>query len=38
MLALLDRVLARASTLNLEHSIVVVDRKRIRRRALPISK
>jgi len=38
MLALLDRVLARASTLDLEHSIVVVDRKRIRRRALPISK
>ena len=36
MLALLDRVLARASTLDLEHSIVVVDRKRIRRRALPI--
>jgi predicted nuclease of predicted toxin-antitoxin system len=35
MLALLDRVLARASTLDLEHSIVV-DRKRIRRRALPI--
>jgi len=38
MLALLDRVLARASRLDLEHSIVVVDRKRIRRRALPISK
>jgi len=36
MLALLDRVLTRASTLGLEHSIVVVDRKRIRRRALPI--
>ena len=36
MLALLDRVLARASTLGLEHSIVVVDRKGIRRRALPI--
>ena len=36
MLALLDRVLARASTLDLEHSIVVVDRTRIRRRALPI--
>jgi hypothetical protein len=35
MLALLDRVLARASTLDLEHSIVV-GRKRIRRRALPI--
>ena len=36
MLGLLDRVLARASTLDLEHSIVVVDRTRIRRRALPI--
>lgn len=36
MLALLDRVLARASTLDLDHSIVVVDRTRIRRRALPI--
>ena len=36
MLALLDRVLARASTHDLEHSIVVVDRTRIRRRALPI--
>src|SRR2546427_13001636 len=36
MLALFDRVLTRASTLGLEHSIVVVDRKRIRRRALPI--
>jgi predicted nuclease of predicted toxin-antitoxin system len=36
MLALLDRVLARASALDLEHSIVVVDRTRIRRRALPI--
>lgn len=36
MLALLDRVLARAPTLDLEHSIVVVDRTRIRRRALPI--
>src|SRR5438552_17805686 len=36
MLALLDRVLARASTLGLSRAIVVVDRKRIRRRALPI--
>lgn len=36
MLALLDRVLASASTLDLEHSIVVVDRARIRCRALPI--
>ena len=36
MLALLDRVLARASGLDPEHSIVVVDRTRIRRRALPI--
>jgi predicted nuclease of predicted toxin-antitoxin system len=36
MLALLDRVLAQALTLDLEHSIVVVDRKHIRRRALPI--
>jgi predicted nuclease of predicted toxin-antitoxin system len=36
MLALLDRVLASASTLDLEHSIVVVDRARIRRRSLPI--
>src|SRR5438874_13275557 len=36
MLALLDRVLARASTLDPEHSIVVVDRTRICRRALPI--
>src|SRR2546428_8175007 len=36
MLALLDRVLARASALDPEHSIVVVDRTRIRRRPLPI--
>ena len=36
MLALLDRVLARAGELALEHSITVVDRKRIRRRPLPI--
>ncbi len=37
MLALLDRVLAHASALDLAHSIVAVDRTRIRRRALPIS-
>lgn len=37
MLALLDRVLAQVSALDLEHSIVVVDRTRIRRRALPIA-
>lgn len=37
MLALLDRVLAQASALDLGHSIVVVDRTRIRRRALPIA-
>jgi len=37
MLGLLDRVLAQSSTLDLEHSIVVVDRKRIRRRPLPIA-
>lgn len=36
MLALLDRVLAQSSTLDLELSIVVVDRHRIRRRRLPI--
>jgi predicted nuclease of predicted toxin-antitoxin system len=36
MLVLLDRVLARAPTLDLERSIVVVDHTRIRRRALPI--
>jgi predicted nuclease of predicted toxin-antitoxin system len=36
MLDLLDRVLARSTTLDLEHSIVVVDRRRIRRRPLPI--
>jgi predicted nuclease of predicted toxin-antitoxin system len=37
MLALLDRVLARSGTLDLEHSIVVVDRRRIRHRRLPIA-
>ena|SRR6266542_3632346 len=35
MLALLDRVLAQASRLDLEHSITVVDRHRIRHRRLP---
>lgn len=35
MLALLDRVLAQGATLDLEHSITVVDRARIRRRPLP---
>lgn len=35
MLGLLDRVLARAAELDLEHSITVVDRARIRRRPLP---
>jgi len=33
---LLDRVLARSASLDLEHSIVVVTRQRIRRRPLPI--
>lgn len=37
MLALLDRVLARAWSLDLERSITVVDRPRMRRRALPVS-
>ena len=37
MLALLDRVPAQAAALDLRHSIVVVDRRRIRRRALPVS-
>lgn len=37
MLALLDRVLARLDTLDLERSIAVVDRHRIRRRALPVT-
>jgi len=36
MLALLDRVLARAAELELECSITVVDHKRIRRRRLPV--
>ena len=35
MLSLLDRVLARAPELELERSITVVDRARIRRRRLP---
>jgi predicted nuclease of predicted toxin-antitoxin system len=38
MLALLDRVLARAGELDLRHSITVVDRARIRRRGLPIGR
>jgi predicted nuclease of predicted toxin-antitoxin system len=37
MLALLDRVLARSATLNLESSITVVDQHRIRRRSLPLT-
>ncbi len=37
MLALLDRVLAQAETLNLECSITVVDQHRIRRRTLPLT-
>jgi predicted nuclease of predicted toxin-antitoxin system len=37
MLALLDRVLAQAGTLNLESSITVVDQHRIRRRSLPLT-
>ena len=36
MLGLLDRVLTQTPALDLEGSIVVVDRRRIRRRALPI--
>ena len=36
MLDLLARVLAQSAALHLEHSIVVVDRRRIRRRSLPI--
>jgi predicted nuclease of predicted toxin-antitoxin system len=36
MLGLLDRVLTHMPALDLEGSIVVVDRRRIRRRALPI--
>lgn len=35
MLGLLDRVLGRADELDLEHSITVVDRKRVRWRRLP---
>jgi hypothetical protein len=37
MLALLDRVLAQAETLELDRSITVVDQHRIRRRGLPLS-
>lgn len=37
MLDLLDRILARAGELELDRSITVVDRQRIRRRRLPIS-
>jgi predicted nuclease of predicted toxin-antitoxin system len=36
MLGLLDRVLAGSESLDLAHSIVVVDRHRIRRRRLPV--
>ena len=36
MLRLLSRVLGRAEQLDVEHSITVVERGRIRRRALPI--
>jgi len=36
VLRLLSRVLGRAEQLDLEHSITVVERGRIRRRALPI--
>jgi predicted nuclease of predicted toxin-antitoxin system len=36
MLGLLDRVLTHTPALDFEGSIVVVDRRRIRRRALPI--
>jgi predicted nuclease of predicted toxin-antitoxin system len=36
MLGLLDRVLTHMPALDLKESIVVVDRRRIRRRALPI--
>ena len=35
MLALLDRVLAEAGRLDLEHSVTVIDRHRIRHRRLP---
>jgi hypothetical protein len=37
MLGLLDRVLTHTPALDLEGSIIVVDRRRIRRRALPIT-
>jgi len=37
MLALLDRVLAEVPTIELERSVTVVDRHRIRRRRLPLS-
>jgi predicted nuclease of predicted toxin-antitoxin system len=37
MLALLDRVLAQSSALDLERSISVVDQHRIRRRMLPLT-
>jgi hypothetical protein len=37
MLELLDRVLAAVSADDLEHSVTVVDRHRIRRRQLPLS-
>jgi predicted nuclease of predicted toxin-antitoxin system len=36
MLRLLDRVLAQSSPFDLEHSITVVDRARLRRHRLPI--
>ena len=35
MLALLDRVLAQAADLDLDHSITVIDQTRIRRHRLP---
>lgn len=37
MLRLLDRVRAQSETLDLERSIIVVDRHRIRRRPLPLT-
>jgi hypothetical protein len=37
MLALLDRVLAQSSALDLERSISVVDQYRIRQRRLPLT-
>jgi hypothetical protein len=36
MLALLDRVLGQSTELDLEHSITIVDKHRVRRRRLPI--